>query len=137
MRSRAWPRGSRVANPFRESKPVRIILRSKLPAAGVEWITACFGGKRMDQKRACDGISGDNLLQGTLEVALRLLVGPILLAKCEFFEMEKTVGLAVTHIAANMRGTLLQKNRLNSRFEVLKVEGSGLRREGRLGIIAS
>ena len=50
------------AHPFRDHKPVGVVLRRKLPAPGMKRITSGFRRKRMEQKLAGSGVAGNDHL---------------------------------------------------------------------------
>src|SRR5207245_7715712 len=69
--------GAKATHPFRHGKPVGVALRRELAATGMKRISSCFGSEWVNQESARSGVSGNDLLQSTLEIALRLLVGPL------------------------------------------------------------
>ena len=56
--------------PCSYDEPVRIVLRLKLPAAGMKRIPARFRRQWMHQQSAYSGIPGYHFLQSALEVSL-------------------------------------------------------------------
>ena len=111
-----------AAHPICHDNPVGIILRSKLPAAGMKRISSRLGREGVDQESAGSGVSRNHLLHGVLEVALRLLFSPLRSSRGQGVEMKSSVRENVAPIAASMPRALLQENWLDLGFKELEVK---------------
>jgi hypothetical protein len=80
----------------------------------------------MKQEPAGRGISGNDMLQDVLEVTLRLVVVPRRASRRQWLEMKTSVRQDVATIAAGVSRALLQKNRLDLRFENLEIKSIGV-----------
>src|SRR5437868_6219378 len=94
----------------------------------MERIASRFGRKRMDQQPACTGISGDNVLENVLKIALRLFRCPICSPWIQLFKVKASVVFRVTPVAAGMSWPFFKEDRLDSRFESLETKGVDRRR---------
>src|SRR5580765_5565900 len=65
-----------TTHPFRDHLPVGVILRVELPATGMERISSRFGRERMHEHAAGESITRFDLIENTLEVQMRLFIGP-------------------------------------------------------------
>ena len=108
--------------PFSYHKPVGIVLRVKLPAAGMKWIPARFRCQWMHQQSACNWISGDYFLQSALEVSLGLLFRPTRGAGKHGLEIKRSARLTVAAVASRVARPRLQENRLNLTLEKIEVQ---------------
>src|SRR5712692_4277443 len=119
--------GTNAAHPFRHGEPVGVVLRSKLPAPRVKRISSSLGRKRMEQEPAGSGIPRNNQLQNTLEVSLRLLVGPVRVPLRQRLEMKDPIRQNVATVAAGVLGPVLQEDWLDLGLEELETKCGCLR----------
>src|SRR5437870_12570859 len=66
---RWWRIDRSSTHPFSHHKPGGIVLRVKLPAAGMKRISTRFRRQWMHQESACHWVPGNDLLQSALEVS--------------------------------------------------------------------
>src|ERR1700730_12570672 len=115
--------GFRHANPISDCLPVRIVLRFKLPAAGVKGLAASLGREWMQQKLTVARIAGGDQLRDTVEVEFGLLFGPCRAPGHQFLKMESRLILRVAGVTPGVLAPLLEKDGLNFALINLKVEG--------------
>src|SRR5260370_8250119 len=101
---------SRTSDPIGNCQPVRIILGLELVTAGMERITPRFGRQRMDQQTASAGVSGDNVLQNILIIALRLVRGPIRGSWLQLFQVKASVVFRMTAVSPASPRPSFRKN---------------------------
>ena len=113
-----------AAHPFRQRKPVGIVLRAKLSASGMKGVAARFGSKRMHQDSAGFRISWRDVLQYILKVEPRLRFRPTGASRKQLLEMKRAPWFRMTGITARMTRPRLQKDRLDVGPIKLEIKGS-------------
>ncbi len=97
---------------MRQGGPIGILLRSKLPSAGMKRVASRFGSEWMKQKPAGLRLARDHQLRSALEILAGLFFRPVGEARRE--------GRAA--VAARVPHPLLQKDGLHAGFEELKIK---------------
>src|SRR5215470_11227633 len=102
-----------TGDPLRQGFPVRVVLRGKLPTAGVEGVAARLRREWLQEQPTVRGIAQHYQRRDDVKVLARLFLSPESCSRWQFLEPKGVVAFLVANVAAGVALSFLQEDWLD------------------------